>query len=220
MATATLPDEEVVDIPAEQRFLLRDIDWGTYRAISNALHGRHFRLTYDRGNLELMTISRTHGGCSRLLVLLVFVLAEEFELTISNCGDMTCDREDLDRGVEPDESFYLANEPLVRGKAEIDLTVDPPPDLVGEIDISRSSRNRLSIYAAMQVPEVWRYDGNALQVLHLMNGQYQPSDRSRSFPGLPILELATFLNRRAEMDEIALVRSFREWVRGQIGQKG
>src|SRR5437899_1486344 len=88
--------------PGGNRFLLRALDWQTYRTISGALKGRHVRLTYDRGNLELMTISGTHGNCSRLLGRFVFVLAEEYDLTIRSFGDMTCDREELDRGVEPD----------------------------------------------------------------------------------------------------------------------
>src|SRR5262249_17087838 len=153
MATATATPEQ-----SSQFFLVRGIDWPTYRKISDAFQGRHLRITFDRGNLELMTISRAHGSYSRLLGRFVFVLREEFTLPISSCGDMTCDREDLDRGLEPDESFYIVNEALVRDKEEIDLAVDPPPDLALEIDISRSSQNRLEIYAAMRVPEVWQWN--------------------------------------------------------------
>ena len=201
--------------------MLGAVDWETYQAISRALTGRHLRLTYDRGNLELMTISGNHGTCSRLLGRLIFVLAEEFSLPIRSCGDMTCDREDLERGVEPDESFYLANEPLVRDKEDVDLTTDPPPDLVVEIDISRSSRRRLAIYAAMRVPEVWQYDGETLRVYLLgPDGQYQVCEGSRHFPGLPIAQLADFMRRRTEMDEVSLVRLFRQWVREQQNQTG
>src|SRR5947209_2577101 len=85
MATVSAPSRE-----PEQRFLLRGVDWKTYRAVSEALTGRHLRLTYDRGNLELMTISSTHGNCSRLIGRLIFVLAEEFGLPIHSFGDMTC----------------------------------------------------------------------------------------------------------------------------------
>ena len=221
MATVSVPAEERVDVPAEQRFLLRGVDWQTYQALSRALTGRHLRLTYDHGNLELMTISRLHGTCSRLLGRLIFVLAEEFGLPISSCGDMTCDRQDLDRGVEPDESFYLANEPLMRAKQEIDLTTDPPPDLIVEIDISRSSRNRLAIYAAMRVPEVWQFDGETLRVHRRgPDGQYQISGASSHFPRVPIQGLADFLRRRTQMDEVSLVQSFRVWVREQLHPHG
>jgi Uma2 family endonuclease len=167
MVTATTPLDELASSPGEQRFLLRNIDWHTYRTISEALRGRHLRFTYDRGNLEFRTVSGSRGNYARLLGRLVFVLVEEFGLPISSCGDMTCDREDLERGVEPDDSFYLTNEPLVRGKEEIDLTSDPPPDLSVEIDISRSSRNRLGIYEAIRVPEVWQFDGENLRIWQL-----------------------------------------------------
>jgi Uma2 family endonuclease len=213
MDTVCVPADQP---PPEQRLLLRGVDWETYQAISRALTGRHLRLTYDRENLELMTISGIRGRCSRLLGRLIFVLAEEFDLPIRSCGDMTCDREDLERGVEPDESFYLANEPLLRDKAEVDLTTDPPPDLMVEIDISRSSRRRLGIYAAMKVPEVWQFDGETVRVHQLgPDGQYQVSEYSRHFPALLIAGLADFIRRRTEMDEVSLVRLFRQWVREQ-----
>src|SRR5438105_741851 len=124
MSTVPSPPREQGLPPEPQRFLLRAVDWGTYRSISDALKGRHLHLTYDRGNLELRTISGTHGNCSRLLGRFVFVLAEEFKLPVRSFGDMTCESEELDRGVEPDESFYITNEPRVREKEEIDLAID------------------------------------------------------------------------------------------------
>src|SRR5262245_1901471 len=187
MATATVSIDERTHDSDGQRFLLRSIDWQTYRKISEALTGRHVRLTYDRGNLELMTIWGRHGNSSRLLGRFVLVLAEEFGLPIRSFGDMTCEREDLERGIEPDESFYLVSEPLIRDKEDIDLCSDPPPDLGLEIDISRTSRYRMRVYADLRVPEVWQYDGETVRVYQLdVNGQYLITDRSRYFPAIPI----------------------------------
>ncbi|HEV3083847.1 MAG TPA: Uma2 family endonuclease [Gemmataceae bacterium] len=220
MASVSAPFQEQAPLPPEQRFLIRAIEWQTYRTISEALKGRHLRLTYDQGNLELMTISGTHGNCSRLLGRFVFVLAEEYNRTVRSFGDMTCASEELDRGVEPDESFYLTNEPVVRDKEEIDLATDPPPDLMLEIDIRRSSRTRMAIYAAMRVPEVWQFNGETLHVWRLdADGNYVSSDTSQYFPSLPISELAVFLQRRTQMDEVSLVRSFRAWVGDQLAKK-
>jgi Uma2 family endonuclease len=217
MSTVSNPPRERAIPPEPQRFLLRAVNWQAYRSISDALKGRHLRLTYDRGNLELMTISGTHGNCSRLLGRFVFVLAEEFKLPIRSFGDMTCDSEELDRGVEPDESFYITNEPRVRAKEEIDLSVDPPPDLMLEVDITRSSRDRMGIYAAIRVPEVWSFDGRALRVWRLGADElYILGDSSIYFPSLPIHELATFLQRRTETDEVSLVRMFRAWVQDKL----
>jgi Uma2 family endonuclease len=204
----------------EQCFLLRGVDWSDYRKISEAFNGRHLRLTYDRGNLEFMTISSIHGRFSRLLVRLVGALTEELGLSLCSCGDMTCDREDLQRGLEPDECFYIANEPLVREKEKIDLATDPPPDLAVEVEITRSSRNRLGIYAALGVPEVWRFDGETLTIHQRMpNGQYAVTERSPQFHFLSATELGKFLHLHTRLDENALVRSFREWVQEQIREE-
>ncbi len=198
----------------DQRFRLGAVDWPSYRAIADALRGRHVRVTYDRGTLELMTISRWHAQLSRLLGRLVFVLAEEAGKPLSSAGDMTCEREDLQRAVEPDECFYIDGEPKIRGKVEIDLSVDPPPDLAIEVEVSRSAASRLPIYAALGVPEVWRYDGRTLQVLHLAPAEgYEPADHSRYFPSVKIAAIVGALARRDELDEVALVNAFRSAVR-------
>jgi Uma2 family endonuclease len=203
--------------PAERRYLLRGLDWATYRALSDLLTGRHLHLAYDRGNLEFMTTSSMHGNFSRLLGRFVVVLADESNLPISSCGDMTCDREDLDRGVELDECFYLLNEPLVRGKEKIDLAVDPPPDLGVEIEITRSLVSRLSICEALGFPEIWRFHGRVLRVYHrTREGGYVESEYSFHFPFLKVQEMVPFLQKRTEIEENRLVRQFRDWVREQI----
>ncbi|MGC1273719.1 MAG: Uma2 family endonuclease [Planctomycetaceae bacterium] len=199
--------------PVEQRLLIRGLDWDRYRRISEALSGRHVRLTYDRGNLEFMTISAAHANLSRLLAQFVIVLTEAFGLPRRSFGDMTCDREDLDRGLEPDECFYITNEPAVRGRDEIDLETVPPPDLMIEIDLSPPGRKRPSIYAALGVPEVWRYDGEALVAATLTSaGRYEPAEFSRCIPSLRPGDLGAFLARRNETDESSLVGEFRRWA--------
>jgi len=221
MSTVTAPTQAPVTAPDEQRFLLRAVDWETYRKLSDALTDHHVRLTYDRGNLEFMTISGDHAFLSRLLLQLVIVLTVELKLPRRCLGDMTCDRQDLERALNPDECFYISNELLVRGKSNIDLTVDPAPDLAVEIELSRSVRSRLGIYAALGVPEVWRFDGQSLTILQLQaSGQYAPIERSPLFPFLTGADLAGFLNQRHQTDENSLVESFREWVRKQIRATG
>jgi Uma2 family endonuclease len=221
MSILETPIQKRPQPPAEQRFLLRAVDWPTYRAISDALTGHHVHLAYDRGRLEFMTTSRSHGNYSRLLGRFVFVLAEEYGLPISSCGDMTCDREELDRALELDECFYLHHEPVIRGKEVIDLSVDPPPDLAVEVEITRSFINRLGICEALRMPEVWRFDGKRLRAYHLgSDGKYVESDRSLHFPFLKVQDLVAFLHKRNHVDEVSLVRLFRAWVREQIAQAG
>ena len=198
----------------EQRFVLNSIDWQSYRAISHALTGRHLRITYDRGRLELMTISRLHGTFCFLFAQIISILTDEFSLPCGGCRDMTCDRESLERGIEPDECFYIENEARMRGKDNLDMSVDPPPDLAVEIDISRDSRRRLSIYAALGVPEVWRFDGTSLTIyVRQTHGEYEAAPVSPHFPSVPPTEIEAILKRRHEMDDNALMRLFRARVR-------
>ncbi len=221
MATVSAPPQSTPSIPDEQRFVLRGVDWETYRKISEALTGRHVRLTYDRGYLEFMTISSIHGRISGLFARLIGVLTEELGMPICSCRDMTCDREDLERGLEPDEGFYLENEPLIRNKEPIDLAVDPPPDLAVEVDLHRSPRRRMVVYAAIRIPEVWRFDGEQLRIHQLgADGQYSVVEHSPHFPFVTGPDLVRFLQLRTQMDENSLVKLFREWVREQIRAQG
>ena len=128
-------------------------------------------------------------------------------------------REDLRRAVEPDQCYYLANEPLVRTKDQIDLDVDPPPDLFVEVEISRTVVDRLKVLAALGVPEVWCCNVDGIRVLHLQDGEYADAAESHYFPGFPIPRLHEFLQRHREMDDGSLIRSFRAWVQAwQAGQ--
>jgi Uma2 family endonuclease len=221
MATVQVPSKQQENFtsPTEQRFVLRAVDWATYRAVANALGERHVRLAYDGENLEFMTVSRLHEWLSWLIGRFLVVLTEKLGWPISSAGSTTLDREDVNRALEPDESFYITNEAKMRQRDEIDLQIDPPPDLAVEIDVSRSSLNRLEIYAKLRIPEVWRCDGEQL-VVYLLNerGEYDKSPTSRLFPMIPVAEIVVFLQRRGEMDENSLVKAFRAWVREQVAK--
>jgi Uma2 family endonuclease len=206
-------------LPAEQRFVLSSIDWPTYLVFSDKLGERNVRVTYDRGEMELMTLSPHRERAKHLLGLLLAVLVEELDIDIAGYGSMTFRREDLENGLEPDECYWIAHEAQVRGKEAIDLTIDPPPDLFLEIEITRSFLDRLAICARLWVPEVWRWDGQRLRVCILgPDGQYTESDRSLAFPFLPMPELARFLSLGGTMSETKLLQTFRKWVREQIAR--
>jgi Uma2 family endonuclease len=208
-----------IQIPAEQRCVLRNVDWERYKAVAQSLGERFVRLTYDGSNLEFMTVSQVHERIGELLGRLLGVLTEEIGIAWLSVGSTTFDREDVERGLEPDKCFYIENEALVRPKDQIDLAIDPPPDLALEIEVSRSALNRLSIYGALRVPEVWRCDENSIKV-HLLgeSGKYLESEKSGHFPFLPLQELVRFLQKRHEVAENDLIRSFRTWVRDQIAK--
>ena len=205
-------------IPSQSSgILLKNISWKTYESLLNELtQQRGIRLTYDRGNLEIMTPSAPHEGTKKILGRFVESVSEELNVEIRSLGSLTCRREDLARGLEPDQCYYIENEDVVWDKQQIDLNQDPPPDLVVEIDVTSSSIDRLSLYASLGVPEVWRYDGNRLIIYQLEAQEYTERDVSPTFPFLSQVEMLRFLELRRTTKENALIRLFREWVRSQI----
>ncbi len=200
---------------AGQRFLLHDISWSAYEAFLSALGDRPgLRLTYDGASLEFMTILPPHEILKKTLGRLVEMLCWELQIPIKSGGSFTHKREDRQKGLEPDECYWIQNEPVVRGKRDIDLTRDPPPDLALEIDITRSSLDRLSIYASLEVPEVWRFDGQSLSVYLLQAaGEYRLSEKSSAFPFLPVHELVRFMQFDEKTGELAQLQSFVAWIR-------
>jgi Uma2 family endonuclease len=208
-----------VSSPAEGRIYLVNIRWPTYLAILEDLGEHRGRVTYDQGEFEIVSPSKRHEHSKRLLGRLIETFTEELGIKIQSVSSTTLNREDLGRGVDADECYYVANEPAVRGREEIDLARDPPPDLAVEVEISRRTLRRIDIYAVLGIPEVWRYDGQSLRVSQLQaDGQYLETGRSAAFPTLPIPEVERFLAERDRLDETELVRSFRRWVRENLGR--
>ncbi len=201
------------------RVLLEGISWHTYEQLLAEMgNSRTIRLCYDRGLLEIMTPLLDHENPKEMLTALVGVLAEELNIEILRAGSTTLKRPDLAKGAEPDSSFYIQNEPLVKGKTQIDLTTDPPPDLVVEIDVSSSSVDREGIYAAMGVPEIWRCDRGVVKFLQLDGGKYIIVERSLAFPLLSVREITQFLSQSQTIGETTLLRSFRAWVRQVLAE--
>ncbi|MBI3273380.1 MAG: Uma2 family endonuclease [Planctomycetes bacterium] len=201
-------------ISSDQRFLLGSADWGTYRRILEALGDRHVFVTYDRGRLEIMSPSPKHERVKSLLGRLVEMLCFDLDIEIQPGGSTTFGRKDLDRGLEPDECYWIRNEKRVRDLVEFDARRDPPPDLAIEIDISRRTLDRQAIYGALGVPELWRHDGDRLRILLLQpDGAYAPATKSLSFPFLPMREFERFLRPQRGLRGNALLRRFHLWAR-------
>jgi len=213
------PPTMQAEAPPARRLRLDDIDWQAYTRLLKVFAERpSIRLAYDRGRLEIMSPLPEHESDADMLGRFVVVLTEELELPIKSGRSTTYRKRLKQRGLEPDNSYWIANEPAVRAKRRIDLKTDPPPDLAIEVDVTHSSLNRMGIYAALQVPEVWRLDENELRFLILgEDGKYQEGP-SRSFPGLRASDLPPFLALPGQLEENALVRQFRAWVRQRIAE--
>jgi Uma2 family endonuclease len=201
---------------AENRTLLTGIRWQTYQELLLDLsENPSKRLTYDQGLLEIMTPLPEHEVSKRLLGRLVESTTEELGLEIYSLGSTTWRREDLQKGLEPDECYYITQEAQVRGKTTFDLYADPAPDLAIEIDLTSSSLNRLGIYAALGVREIWRYDGQDLKIYVLGEGEYQQQEQSSVLPVLSRSDVLLFLNKKSTLGENALIREFRQWLHQQ-----
>lgn len=202
-----------------QRFRLDDVSWDFYEHLLEELGDRRVRVTFDRGALELTAPTYRHENYGRTLGKFVIVMSEVLNIPVKDGGSTTFRREDLDRGLEPDDCFYIRNVRKILGKDEIDLAIDPPPDLAIEVDIASSSLDRMSIYAALGVPEVWRFDGHELFIHCLRSGEYEVCDTSLTFSMLPVHELVKFLHESTELDDVALLRKVRAWVRRHVTRK-
>lgn len=193
--------------------ILTEIRWETYQAlVLDLAETPSKKLTYDQGILEIITPLPEHEVNKRLLGRMVETTTEVLGLEIASFGSTTWSQETLKKGIEPDECYYITNETLIRGKLDIDLTIDPPPDLAIEIDITSSSLDRLGIYAAVGIGEIWRFDGQELFIYCLKNGSYQQRENSQVLPILSKSMILKFIKKRREIGENALIREFRQWI--------
>ena len=210
-----LIDLQQITIPPGDSILLNKVTWSQYEQILAELgEYRPTKVSYSKGLLEIMTPLFSHENAKVVIGDFVKILLEELNLDYEPAGSTTFKNEKMQQGVEPDESFYIANCQRIRGKERIDLTIDPPPDLAIEIDIT--NRTKFSNYLLLGVPELWRYDGKKLQINVLVEGQYVESALSNLFPNFDIKDkIPELLQRSKEIGSAKIRKVFREWVKEQ-----
>ena len=212
LTPATLP---TTDSP----LVLHDISWEMYEKLLEVF-AEHpsLRMTYYKGTLELMTPLPEHETYGWTLGRLVAALSEELGLEIRGLKSTTWRSKPKTAGKEADECFYIQNEAVVRGRDKLDLTVDPPPDLALEIDVT--SRTHPSIYEALAVPELWRFEKGKLQINVLQKGKYIESTSSPTFPNFPLQQvIPEYLQQCKTVGRNKTMRAFRAWVRETISKK-
>jgi Uma2 family endonuclease len=199
--------------PAEERIVLSNIRWETYESLladlSDCSAPRH---TYDEGALEIMSPFAQHEEANHILARLVDVVAEEWDVHTHPLGCTTFKRADLACGFDPDSCFYVREAERMRGRDCIDLTVDPPPELVIEININCWALPKFPIHARFGVPEVWRYDGDVLSILTLEGGVYHESEESLVLPALDRATLSAFLQGGIRVRRTEWVPKLRDWA--------
>src|SRR5262249_39051705 len=157
-----------------------DVSWDDYEELLEDLSDRpDIRVAYDRGRLEIMSPLPRHDRYAAFIERLLYFVSDELDLTVEGYGCATWKRKSLRRGAEADACFYIAGAEHVMHKLDIDLETDPPPDIVVEIDITTESSSKFAIYAALEVPEIWRYDDKTMQFSELSAGAYEEIPKSR-----------------------------------------
>ena len=196
-----------------QQLLLKNVSWQMYENILEELgEKRTSRINYSQGLLEIMTPLLEHEDNKEIIGDLVKALLEELNVEFRPLGSTTYKNKQMLSGVEADQCFYIQNEAAIRGKKRLDLTIDPPPDLALEIDIT--SRTRLNNYEALGVPELWRYDGQSLEINVLENGKYVKSNISLNFPNLPLVDvIPQYVEQSKIKGRNATIKAFRSWVK-------
>lgn len=213
--TKTANYEPLIAPAGEKRVTLHNLTWQRYQQILQALpQTRAAQLTYARGTLEIVMPLEDHEYASELIGLFIRILVGEMGLKLKSIRSTTLDREDLDRGAEPDNAYYIQNQPRVAGR-KINLVIDPPPDLVLEVDITHSDVDKNQLYAALGVPEFWRYDGREWRIYQLQGTVYVEASHSPTFEWVEKADLYRFLEQ-AQQDEIAAEMMFRNFVRKKV----
>jgi Uma2 family endonuclease len=203
------PETVLEEAGASGRVLIRGATWDFYEQLLEQIDDAHYFVTYDDGELEIMVPSILHDLGKGLLTRLIESMALELDIEIATTGETTWRRKSVGKGLEADESYYIANAPAVLGAQEADLERLPPPDLAIEVDVSRDWRRREAVYAGLVVPEVWRLKTNAVTFHRLNSGRkYKETQTSLSFPFLSARDLSRFLAMRGEKSENQIIREF------------
>lgn len=205
-----------IDILPGQRILLKEISWQEFEEILIELgEHRSSRLAYYQGILEIKMPLPEHEKAKVIIGDLLKILLDELEMNWEPYRSTTFKKEEMKAGIEPDDCFYIKNYAQMIGKERIDLTVDPPPDLAIEVDVT--SRTQLSVYQALGVPEIWRYENRKLQIYLLSNGQYIESLISPTFSQIPVIDGLTQHLEMSRIDGTSVtLRAFRKWVRNFV----
>jgi Uma2 family endonuclease len=200
----------------ERRVVLRGLSWDAYVQILDALpQTRGARLTYDDGILEITVPLEIHEFSRCLIERFVITLIELMGLRVKTMGSTTMNYPGKKKGAEPDNAYYIQNQPLVKGR-NVDFSHDPPPDLVVEVDITHTDIDKDRFYADLGVPEFWRFNGEVLRILRLEAGGYVEVEVSPLFPVVPKDWLYRFLEE-AQEDEIGAVQLLRSWWQELVG---
>jgi len=214
MITQTLNYAALVErLPADATLVLRHVRWEEYQELLEAVgEAAGLRISYNEGIMRVMTLSAEHENYVEVIQDLVRLCTMRLGLRLRSFGSVTMKTERMAKGSEPDCCFYIQSADRIGTRKRIDFASDPPPDIVVEVDIHHESLSKLPIYAALGVPEIWRYDGQRLSIYHWQSDTYIPAAVSQALPLLTSELLTEFLARTRDEDENAVLLAFERWL--------
>jgi Uma2 family endonuclease len=205
--------EMISRLPEDSTVIFHKLTWNDYLNLSDQVGENHrLRLSFNKGTLKVMSLSPTHEKYVDFIKALVVHIRLRLRLNILFFGSATLRKQKAQKGNEPDACFYVQNASAIGHRIELDFTVDPPPDVVVEVDIHNDSTGNDLIYAALGVPEIWRYDGHVMHVLYLHGETYEAAAASRALPMLTAAILTEYLERLRRDGEFAAILAFDEWL--------
>lgn len=198
----------------ENSIILSNVSWKTYtRFVEETIDKINDpRFYYDEGNLLIMSLSPEHEYYNRLIASLIDILAEQFQTDWIALGSTTYTKNDIEKGFEPDSCFYFENEAKIRGVKRLDMSLHPAPDLIVEVDITSLSTFRQHIFAAFRVPEIWRFDGEKMQILRLENDKYVEISNSLALPEITAEKLTEFVQKSETLTRLKWINEVRTWA--------
>jgi Uma2 family endonuclease len=210
----------VSQLPDDASVTFNDVSWDEYEELLEQVgEAPGLRISYDNGSLCIMTISSEHEKYASFINSLTTAIKLRLRIDILAFGSATMRKPKRSAGHEPDACFYVQTAPLIGNRIQLDFETDPPPDIVVEIDVHHDSRSRFPVYARLGVPEIWRYDGQAMTIYHLSEvgdeQQYVAGDTSPALPMLSATLLTEMIERMRRDGELSALLAFDEWLQSR-----
>lgn len=205
--------EIVAKLPAGAEVTFYNASWDDYEELLEQVgEASGLRISYNDGKLKVMSLSSEHEKYAQFINRLISQISFRLRLNILFFGSATMRKQKRTKGNEPDACFYVQTADVIGNRIHLDFAVDPPPDVVVEVDVHHRSVENDPIYAALSVPEIWRYDERTVTMLHLQGDEYIPSERSLALPVLSAQTLTEYLTQMRQEGELAAILAFDEWL--------
>jgi Uma2 family endonuclease len=208
--------EAIERLPRNGTLVLYGVPWEEYDEILTITENKPaYRVSYSDGILKIMSPRPDHEYPKDVALSLVRTYADELDIMLESYGSTTYRRSKKAKGAEPDTSFYVQNASRMIARTEIDLEKDPPPDVVVEVDTTNESIDKFEIYAALSVPEIWRFDGKHFEIFVLSENVYRETSESLALPRLSAQILTEYFNLGKTQGQTAMLKAFRRYLRNE-----